>query len=53
MNKPQMSDEEKGFNRSGYIHIAFSLGSKDAVDVLTERMKNDGTIDQLVLKHSK
>ena len=42
MNKPQMSDEEKGFNRSGYIHIAFSLGSKDAVDVLTERMKNDG-----------
>ena len=42
MNRPQMSDEEKGFNRSGYIHIAFSLGSKDAVDVLTERMKNDG-----------
>ena len=42
MNKPQMSDEEKCFNRTGYIHIAFSLGSKDAVDVLTERMKNDG-----------
>ena len=42
MNKPQMDDEEKGINRSGYIHIAFSLGSKAAVDELTERMKNDG-----------
>ncbi len=42
MNKPQMSDEEKGFNRSGYIHIAFSLGSKNAVDKLTEKMRNDG-----------
>ena len=42
MNKPQMMDEEKDLNRSGYIHIAFSLGSKAAVDELTERMKNDG-----------
>ena len=42
MNKPQMSDEEKGLNRTGYIHIAFSLGSKEAVDVLTGKMKNDG-----------
>ena len=42
MNKPQMDNEEKGINRSGYIHIAFSLGSKAAVDELTERMKNDG-----------
>ena len=42
MNKPQMSDEEKGMNRTGFIHIAFSLGSKNAVDELTERMRNDG-----------
>ena len=42
MNKPHMKDEEKDINRSGYIHIAFSLGSKAAVDELTERMKNDG-----------
>ena len=42
MNKPQMSDEEKGLNRTGYIHIASSLGSKEAVDVLTGKMKNDG-----------
>lgn len=42
MHKPQMQNDEKGFQRTGYIHIAFSLGSKEAVDELTERMKNDG-----------
>ena len=42
MNKPKMSDVEKGLNRTGYIHIAFSLGSKSAVDKLTERLKVDG-----------
>ena len=44
MNKPQMDNDEKALNRTGYIHIAFSLGSKNAVDELTERMKNDGYI---------
>ena len=42
MNKPQMMDDEKGINRTGFVHIAFSLGSKDAVDALTEKMRNDG-----------
>ena len=42
MNKPHMIDDEKRLNRTGFIHIAFSLGSKEAVDILTERMKNDG-----------
>lgn len=42
MNKPQMMDDEKGINRTGYIHIAFSLGSKSTVDELTERLKDDG-----------
>ena len=42
MNKPQMSDGEKELARTGFIHIAFSLGSKEAVDELTGRMKNDG-----------
>lgn len=42
MNKPQMADDEKELNRTGYIHIAFSLGSKEAVDGLTEKMKHDG-----------
>ena len=42
MNRPQMVDDEKNLNRSGYIHIAFSLGSKAAVDALKEKIKNDG-----------
>jgi len=42
MNKPQMEDVSKGINRTGYIHLAFSVGSKEKVDELTEILKNDG-----------
>ena len=42
MSKPQMEDVEKTLTRTGYIHIAFSLGSKEAVDELTEKMRKDG-----------
>ena len=42
MNKPVMEDVEKTVTRTGYIHIAFSLGSKEAVDKLTEKIKLDG-----------
>ena len=42
MKKPLMLDNEKVLNRTGYIHIAFSLGSKEAVDKLTEILKKDG-----------
>ena len=42
MKKPQMMDAEKGLNRTGYVHVAFSLGSKEEVDTLTERLKQDG-----------
>ena len=42
MNKPEMADDEKKLNRTGYAHIAFSVGSKEKVDSLTERLKSDG-----------
>lgn len=42
MNKPNMDDPEKGLARTGYIHIAFRLGSREAVDTLTAKMKADG-----------
>lgn len=42
MNKPEMSDQNKAVNRTGYIHIAFSVGSIAKVDELTERLKEDG-----------
>lgn len=42
MNKPQMSDKNNELDRTGYIHIAFSVGSKEKVDMLTQRLKKDG-----------
>lgn len=42
MNKQDMIEYEKNLSRTGYIHIAFSLGSKEAVNELTNRIKNDG-----------
>lgn len=42
MNKPIMSDCEKQLTRTGYVHIAFRLGSKEAVDKLTAELKADG-----------
>lgn len=42
MKRPNMEDSEKAMNRTGYVHIAFRLGSKEAVDELTERMRKDG-----------
>ena len=42
MNKPGLIDAEKQLTRTGYIHIAFSVGSKEKVDVLTKRLKDDG-----------
>ncbi len=42
MNHPDMQDAEKGIRRTGLIHIAFSVGSKEKVDELTQRLKIDG-----------
>ena len=42
MTKPKLEDQEKPLNRTGYAHIAFSVGSKEKVDELTGRFKADG-----------
>ena len=42
MNKPQTEDVSKRINRTGYIHLAFSVGSREKVDELTETLRNDG-----------
>ena len=42
MNKPNMEDPQKTLNRTGLIHIAFSVGSKEKVDELTAKLKSDG-----------
>lgn len=42
MHKPQLTDAEKQTDRTGYIHIAFSVGSTEAVDTLTKKLAVDG-----------
>ena len=44
MNKLDMTDDNKGLNRTGYAHIAFSTGSKERVDELTERIRDAGYV---------
>ncbi len=42
MNKPEMSDLPKALARTGYVHLAFSVGSREKVDSLTAELKADG-----------
>ena len=42
MHKPNMEDPEKTLNRTGYAHIAFSVGSAEKVDSLTRQLQADG-----------
>ena len=42
MNKPRMDDNEKPLNRTGYVHIAFSVGSRERVDELTDELRSAG-----------
>lgn len=42
MNLPQMAEQKKSMARMGYIHIAFSVGSREKVDELTERLYEAG-----------
>ena len=42
MTKPDLTDQEKPLNRTGYAHIAFSVGSKEKVDELTEQLRSAG-----------
>jgi lactoylglutathione lyase len=42
MNKPGVSDMDKNLERTGYSHIAFSVGSSQEVDRLTKQLSMDG-----------
>ena len=42
MNKVEMINDSHAINRTGFIHVAFSVGSKDKVDELTAKLKSDG-----------
>lgn len=42
MTAPELADPEKPPARTGYAHAAFSVGSREAVDGLTARLKDAG-----------
>lgn len=42
MSNPDMDDAEKSLQRTGFVHIAFSVGSKENVDALTLQMEQAG-----------
>lgn len=42
MTRPDMDDLEKPLARTGFVHLAFSVGSPEAVDRLTAQLTADG-----------
>ena len=42
MNDPSVEVQEQRLNRTGYINLALSVGSKEAVNELTEKLRNAG-----------
>lgn len=42
MTRPDLAELEKPTARTGYAHVAFSVGSTAAVDALTARLAADG-----------
>ncbi len=42
MNRPNIINNRKQLTDNGYIHIAFSVGSREVVDKLTKELKADG-----------
>ncbi len=42
MNRPDVETAEAAVLRMGYIHMAFSVGSRERVDEVTETLRKDG-----------
>ena len=42
MTRPDAANMDKPLYRTGYAHIAFSTGSREEVDRLTQRLRDDG-----------
>lgn len=42
MTRPDLQDDAKHALRTGFIHISFSVGSKERVDQLTAQLRADG-----------
>lgn len=42
MTRPEVKDEAENIYRQGFIHLSFSIGSKEKVDSLTRGLNEEG-----------
>ncbi|MBQ6208312.1 MAG: VOC family protein [Prevotella sp.] len=42
MTRPEVNQEEENIYRQGFIHLSFSVGSKEKVDRLTKQLNEEG-----------
>ena len=42
MTRPEVKNEEENIFRQGFIHLSFSVGSKETVDSLTNDLNREG-----------
>lgn len=42
MKRTEMENPPKTLRRTGFVHVAFSVGSREKVDALTQQLKADG-----------
>lgn len=42
MSKPDVAADDKALTKTGYAHLAFSVGSRENVDNLTAQLQSDG-----------
>ena len=42
MTRPKVKNEEENIFRQGFIHLSFSVGSKETVDSLTNDLNREG-----------
>ena len=42
MTRPEMVSSEESLVKTGYTHLAFSVGSKEKVDTLTSQLEQEG-----------
>lgn len=42
MSKPYVAEDDRALLKTGYVHLAFGVGSRENVDNMTEKLKSDG-----------
>ena len=49
MTRPEVEKEKVNIYRQGFIHLSFSVGSKESVDSLTKVLHEDGYYESCIV----